>query len=210
MNMDSKNNLREKLKESTREAILEAAVSIIIGKSGDVRMEDIAEKAGVAIGTLYNYFDNRQVLIDTIIEKRRNMADSYIRQSLEQTEGQNVCARLENLFQTVFSFLSKHRSVTHHALKLKELNVSKNGNKTLMHVLTAHVEEILGTALERNEISAEYKDIYPIVISGFLSAIFAMVEDGQDEKQHAGMARKMAELFINGAAEKEQRISACL
>ena len=59
MNTNSKMNLRDKLKESTREAILEAAVSVIISNKNDMRMEDVAEKAGVAIVTVYNYFGNR-------------------------------------------------------------------------------------------------------------------------------------------------------
>lgn len=203
MNIDSKSNLREKLKESTREAILEAAVAIIISKSGDIRMEDIAEKAGVAIGTLYNYFENRQKLIETIIEKRRNMADSYIRHSLDQTEGLHICARLENLFLTLFNFLERHRSVTHHSLQLKEIHESKTGKKSLMSVLNDYTLEMLQTALKRGEIRSEHMDIYPLVISAYLKAIFTKVEEDHDPVQNPDLAKRLAELFYYGAFDTE-------
>ncbi|MDZ4181737.1 MAG: TetR/AcrR family transcriptional regulator, partial [Candidatus Cloacimonadaceae bacterium] len=176
---------------------------IIISKSGDIRMEDIAEKAGVAIGTLYNYFDNRQKLIDTIIEKRRNMADSYIRHSLDQTEGLHICARMENLFLTLFNFLERHRSVTHHSLQLKEIHESKTGKKSLMSLLNDYAQDMLQSALERGEIRSEHMDIYPLVISAYLKSIFAKVEEQHDTRQNPDLARRLAELFYYGACDTE-------
>jgi AcrR family transcriptional regulator len=205
MNMDSKNNLRDKLKESTREAILAAAVAVIISDTGEIRMEDIAEKAGVAIGTIYNYFDNRQTLIDTIIERRRTMAETNIRRVLEQTEGQHICARLENLFQTLVSFLERHKTVTHHALQIKETNANKNGKKSLMGMLNDYVLEMLQTALERKEIRPEYMDVYPLVILGYLRGIFAQVDAGVEDGYKPGFAQKLAELFLSGAGESAEK-----
>lgn len=201
MNMNSKTNLRDKLKESTREAILEAAVTLLISNTAEFRMENIAERAGVAIGTLYNYFENRQVLIDTIITKRRTTAEANIRVSLEQTVGLHISARLENLFQTLLNFLERHKTVTHHTLQLKEVSVNNPGQKSMMNILNEYVLEMLQTALERNEIRSEYMDIYPLVISSYLRGIFTKVEEGKDEVIQRDLARKMAELFLLGASD---------
>jgi AcrR family transcriptional regulator len=205
MNIDSKTNLRDKLKETTREAILEAAVAVIISGSGEIRMEDIAEKAGVAIGTLYNYFDNRQMLIDTIIERRRNTADSYIRKSLEQTKDQHISTRLENLFQTLFNFLERHRTVTHHSLQLKETNTTNSGRRSLMDMLNDYVREMLQSALERKEIRPEYMEIYPMVISGYLRGFLTNTDDGKETGFSPGLSRKLAEMFLAGAGNSEQK-----
>jgi AcrR family transcriptional regulator len=205
MNIDSKPNLREKLKETTREAILAAAVALIINDPGEVRMEAIAEKAGVAIGTLYNYFENRQVLIDTIIDKRRSTADVHIRQSLEQTQGMHISARLENLFQTLLSFLERHKTVTHHSLQLKETNPAGNGKKSLMGMLNDYVLDMLNTALERGEIRPEYMDVYQFAISGFLIGIFTKVDEETEATRETDFVRKLAELFMLGAGQNTQK-----
>ncbi|HOZ00777.1 MAG TPA: TetR/AcrR family transcriptional regulator [Candidatus Syntrophosphaera sp.] len=202
MNTNSKMNLRDKLKESTREAILEAAVSVIISNENDMRMEDVAEKAGVAIGTLYNYFGNRQLLIDTIIEKRRKMAEDHIRQSLAQTAGQDVAARLEKLFQTLQGFLARHRTVTHHALQAKEADANSPGQKSLTAMLNEHVSDILQEAVQREEIRPEDMDLYPLVISGYLKGIFALADDSLETGSRPDFAKRLAELFLNGAARR--------
>lgn len=203
MNMNSKNNLRDKLKESTREAILQAAVEIIISNPGELRMEDIANRAGVAIGTLYNYFENRQMLIDTIIEKRRSAAETFVRQSMEKTEGMDIIARLENLFETLFSFLEKHKTVTHHSLQVKETSDSKSGSRSFMAILSDYSRDIIQTALQRKEIRQEYSDIYQIVVSGYLRSIFQKAEDNERLERVEDIARKMAELFVHGAGKFE-------
>ena len=64
-------NLRDRLRESTRDAILDAAASAFnTGGAGAVRMEDIAAGAGIAVGTLYNYFRDRQTLVASVLRSR--------------------------------------------------------------------------------------------------------------------------------------------
>lgn len=69
--MKSAISLRERVRESTRDAILDAAAnSFNAGGAGAVRMEDIASGAGIAVGTLYNYFSDRQALVASLLQSR--------------------------------------------------------------------------------------------------------------------------------------------
>ncbi len=69
--MKSAVTMRERVRESTRDAILDAAAkSFNAGGAGAVRMEDIAAGAGIAVGTLYNYFHDRQALIASLLQSR--------------------------------------------------------------------------------------------------------------------------------------------
>src|SRR5262245_46891880 len=60
----AKEAAREEARGAYREAIL-AAAERVFSKSGfyATRMADIAKEAGVAVGTLYNYFDSREVIL---------------------------------------------------------------------------------------------------------------------------------------------------
>jgi len=63
--------LRDKFRAATREAILEAAAGLLTAEGGaHVRMEDIAATAGIAVGTLYNYFRDRTALVSALLESR--------------------------------------------------------------------------------------------------------------------------------------------
>lgn len=68
---DSKVSLRTRFRTATREAILDAAADLL-GAEGaaQTRMEDIASRAGVAVGTVYNYFKDRTALVSALLETR--------------------------------------------------------------------------------------------------------------------------------------------
>ncbi|MCB5262397.1 MAG: TetR/AcrR family transcriptional regulator [Candidatus Cloacimonetes bacterium] len=199
MNKTSKNQLRTRLKESTREAILEAAAAVILKTKTDIRMEDIAAEAGVAIGTLYNYFTSRQELMDTITQKRRSAAEAYIRQSQADTEGMQISSRLRHLFQTLFKFLEKHRAVTHHSLTFKLSQDDASGQPPLIAIVNEYVLDLLQTALQHQEIRPEYMDIYPLVISAYIKEIFAIVAEQEEGDKMPDYSTRLVELFMKGA-----------
>jgi AcrR family transcriptional regulator len=65
-------NLRGRLKAATRTAILDAAAASFAGRdAAHVRMEDIAARAGIAVGTLYNYFEDRAALVAELLDQRK-------------------------------------------------------------------------------------------------------------------------------------------
>jgi AcrR family transcriptional regulator len=68
---DSRLTLRARLRTATREAILDAAAELLGGDgTAQTRMEDIAAKAGVAVGTVYNHFEDRTALVSALLETR--------------------------------------------------------------------------------------------------------------------------------------------
>ncbi|MGC4083519.1 MAG: TetR/AcrR family transcriptional regulator [Vicinamibacterales bacterium] len=74
---DSRVSLRSRFRTATREAILQAAAELLGADDGaQTRMEDIAARAGIAVGTLYNYFEDRKALVSTLLESRtRSLLD---------------------------------------------------------------------------------------------------------------------------------------
>src|SRR5881397_3742183 len=77
MNPDSKHTnrvqpLRERLREETTRAISEAAEQEFARKGvREARVEEIAARAGVSVGTVYNYFKDREGLLAGLLEVRR-------------------------------------------------------------------------------------------------------------------------------------------
>jgi AcrR family transcriptional regulator len=73
LNLDSHpvSRLRERLREETATVIL-AAAEEAIGEAGlhSTRMEQIAARAGVSVGTLYNHFQDRSTLVHALFESR--------------------------------------------------------------------------------------------------------------------------------------------
>src|SRR5262245_24506053 len=62
---------RATMRDSVRSSILDAASDVFV-RSGfhRTRMTAIARAAGVAVGTLYNYFDSKEAIFDQIMATR--------------------------------------------------------------------------------------------------------------------------------------------
>lgn len=85
MNLDSNpvSRLRERLREETSAAIL-AAAEEAIGQDGlhATRMEQIAARAGVSVGTLYNHFKDRSALVQALFESRASRLSELLAEAL--------------------------------------------------------------------------------------------------------------------------------
>jgi AcrR family transcriptional regulator len=53
-----------------RDRLLTAAAELFTDRGVDVPLEDVARRAGVSIGTLYNHFPNRGALLDAVLPER--------------------------------------------------------------------------------------------------------------------------------------------
>ena len=90
--------LRERLKEATRDAILEAAEEAFARDGVQAaRMETIAKAAGVAVGTLYNHFEDRTALLDALMRARRADLIRRLDEALEACEGMKVNVEIKNM-----------------------------------------------------------------------------------------------------------------
>ncbi len=71
---------RDRVRTATRDALLTAAEQVFAERGTDgARIEDIASRAGVAVGTLYNYFSDARDMLHALIDER----------------GQNLIAQLD-------------------------------------------------------------------------------------------------------------------
>jgi AcrR family transcriptional regulator len=53
-----------------RETVLEAATALFADRGQDVGMDEIADRAGLAVGTLYRHFADKRALVTAIVGRR--------------------------------------------------------------------------------------------------------------------------------------------
>lgn len=102
---------QKELKEkSVQKAIFEATIKLIAEKGGDgLTMQDIAAAAGIATGTLYNYFKNKEELL-YFIDRQLH--------AIILAEGQTIVAsaksageKLKELIVEILDFCKEYHSV---------------------------------------------------------------------------------------------------
>ncbi len=105
----SRRELREKTREVYREAILVAAERVFArhGFAGS-RMADIAEAAGVATGTLYNYFRSKDEVFTSLVALLGQAFVDRGRAALEPFT--DPVERLEALVRFTFEYIEEHEA----------------------------------------------------------------------------------------------------
>lgn len=94
--------------QAAQEAIYEATLKVISSRRSDpLKMQDIAETAGIATGTLYNYFKNKVELLTFVDNKLRDEILDRIEQVAAST--QPADAKLRSVVSEIFGFCQTHR-----------------------------------------------------------------------------------------------------
>jgi AcrR family transcriptional regulator len=101
--------LKERMRQATRAAILDAAEHVYVRHGFEAgRMEQIAESAGVSVGTLYNYFADRKSLVGSLLEDRRAELLRRVDEALASAPDRPV-ERLRALARSALDHVEAHR-----------------------------------------------------------------------------------------------------
>lgn len=98
--------MRTETRAAYREAILDAATRVF-GRMGfqDAKMADIAAEAGVAAGTVYNYFKNKEEVFRSILDRTQEL----VFQRIMAHQGiVDPVERMRASLRTALSFLEEH------------------------------------------------------------------------------------------------------
>jgi AcrR family transcriptional regulator len=102
----TRRSAREESRAVYRQAIVEAAMRIF-GKTGfhETKITDIATEAGVATGTLYNYFSSKEEIFQSILDDGRVRLSEAL---VVQVSIEDPIARLREVLRMMFEFLEEH------------------------------------------------------------------------------------------------------
>lgn len=97
------------MKEEARAAILDAAEQVLVEQGlHAARMDDIASRVGVSVGTLYNYFEDRQQLLEALRDVRGHELLALLDAELERSQGTPYRARLHGFLRCILEHSRTH------------------------------------------------------------------------------------------------------
>jgi AcrR family transcriptional regulator len=137
--------LKARMREVAAEAIIDA-VEAVLDEHGleGTSIAAIAERAGVAVGTLYNYFPDRDAMIAALYRARRAEIGPRIAAAAKEDVAATFEVRLRLYVRAVLDAFDTRRRFVRVAIALDPLGrriADKEPN--LMAQFTSHVEVIL-------------------------------------------------------------------
>jgi AcrR family transcriptional regulator len=187
--------MRRTVRETVRVAILDAAEQLI-AKHGlhDAALVQIARRAGVAVGTLYNYFTDRDALIRALFESRRATFRPRLLAAINAGKELAFEPRLRSFVRGVFDAFESHRSFLKLAIENEHL---KPSHSTTPQDLLAGARALVAAGVRDGVIAAEKAELLPLVITATIKSI--AVHRIQAGGELAGDADAIVEILLDGA-----------
>lgn len=83
---------------ATTEAIQQATIQVLLAEGvGRLTTTRVAERAGVSVGTLYQYFPHKQALLFGIVERQFDLIEGAMRVACDQLHGCDLAVIAEGL-----------------------------------------------------------------------------------------------------------------
>jgi len=186
--------VRETMRETVRVAILDAAEELI-AKHGlhDAALVQIAKRAGVAVGTLYNYFNDRDDLIRGLFEARRKTLLPQLLAAIKAGAELPFEPRLRRFMRELLAAYESHRSFLKVAIENEHL---KPRGSTTAQDLLAGVRDIIAAGVREGAIAADKAELLPLVITGAIKAV--IVQRLQTGGELTGDADAIVAILLDG------------
>jgi AcrR family transcriptional regulator len=198
--------LRARLKEETQRAILQAAEAVF-GESGlsGARMEDIASRAGVSVGTLYNHFEDRDTLLSELITSRRHDLAERLDSVLAASFHHSFAAQLEEFLAAVLRHFEAHKAFLAILLESEHARaaspVAPRGGRPNAALLEVYrrVEELTARGQRSHALRLDGAELFPSFLMGMLKGTLARELYAPSQVPLADRAPAMVLFFLQGA-----------
>jgi AcrR family transcriptional regulator len=202
MNMDSSFRLRDKLRATTHKVILDSAERVFERGIAKARMEDIAAEAGVAVGTLYNHFADRQALLNAVIEARRTELSAAIEAAVTGTKEEPFPNRLESFILATLELIERHRAFFFAAWQWEEGGLHSPLRHSMLKELYAHAETLAREGMAAGCLLEKDAEFCSIAIVGLIRGVTGAMAVGEIKLPLQQLCAGLVRCFLEGAARK--------
>jgi AcrR family transcriptional regulator len=200
-----KKPLRQRIRETTVEAIMEAAEEVFADQGlHAAHMGDIATRAGVAVGTLYNHFEDREALLAGLLDARRAELLARIDRGLKETVDRPFREQLRVFLANLLEHKEAHRKFFQILLQ-GEIgryqatfpSACHKPSATIQEVL-ARIERLVKQAVRAKQIRPEAAELAPLLFMGMARAVGIRDIFTARTTDIATESKQLIDLFLDG------------
>jgi AcrR family transcriptional regulator len=204
---EAKIKLREQFRSATRDALLAAAAEVFERKgAGNVRIEDVAAAAGVAVGTVYNYFADRAELVDAVMEARIRglLADLDAVLSREGGSTPDEFPRtLKRFVEAISLHLDTNKALFTALIEVRQQHgIDAKGmqrREAKVGQMLARAETLMASGIRARVLAKDDPAIYAALLVGMIRGLTHSALSKRNERMSSHVD-KVVTLFLKGAA----------
>lgn len=187
-----------RLREETARAISTAAEQVFADRGvNQARMEEIAARAGVSVGTVYNHFEDRQALLAELVESRRKELAQRLDKALDASTQKPFEGQLRQFVLTVLEHFEHHRPFCSIMLESDQAQLTQPS--PAMREIRARAETLVRRGLQKKALRTVYADLLPMMLWGAVKAVLVHDLRNPGALPVADRAAAAVDFFLNGA-----------
>jgi AcrR family transcriptional regulator len=200
-------SLRDRIRETTAQAIMDAAEDVFADEGlHAARMGDIAARAGVAVGTVYNHFQDREALLAGLVAARRSELLAQLDAAARAPGDRPFLERLRALLVVMLTHAQSHRKFFHIMLQAEVGRYQQTFPSACslpgdtMREVFARVDRLMKHGVREGELRQDIADLLPVVFLGMVRALAIRAVVLRSETDFVGEADRLLGFFLRGAA----------
>jgi len=177
--------------------ILEAAEEQLAERGfHDARMEDVAARAGVSVGTIYNHVGGRDALLSELMETRRRELIARVDEALERSHALAFDEQVAVFVHAVFHHFERHLPLFR-VMVQEEMQPHHERKRTVLASLVERATALVERGVEAGELPAVDTELLAVLLVGMLRGVFFQALHGGGDV--SGRADEVADFFVAGA-----------
>lgn len=198
--------LRERHRSATIETVLAAAEQVFADQGlHAAHMGEIAARAGVSVGTLYNHFKDREAVLAGLLEARRAEMISQLDQAMRGAAGRPALERLRVMVETMLLHKSRHRKFLQILLQ-GEIGRYENTFPSAcrmpgatLHEIHSRIDKVVRQAVKDGALRGGTEATAPMFLMGMVRSL--AIRDAMREEQGDPLAdaSELFDFFLKGA-----------
>ena len=201
---------RVRQKIATTNAVLDAAERVIAARGvAGTAMQDVAETAGVAVGTLYNYFGDRVGLLRALVTRHREALAVAVASAMSPEAGFEASA--VDFAAAVFELFDTRRDFVKAALDselwralLSEPYLPAPNGARVRHQLEARCAELVAQGISEGLLSSEENaELLGVFLSGGVRGVLLQRAVREQNPPPRRDAERVVNLFLRGAMPRD-------
>lgn len=197
--------LRERLRREVATAIANAAEEVFAAEGlHAAHVEQIARRAGVAVGTLYNYYKDRDALLAALMRTRREELFAEFDAAQKAVQGGTIREQLHAFARTKVQFLAAHRTYFR-ILFEGELTRTQSTYPTAtleyersLRGFFDRVEALIQRGVDSGELRTENADLDGWLLGGMIRSL-SVREFRENRRCEARDIDHLVDVFLKGA-----------
>lgn len=197
--------LRARFRDQTGDIIL-AAAERVFGEHGldSASMNEIAKRAGVAVGTLYNHFKDRDALLEALLTQRRVELVACLDTGAAGVADKHFRAQLEAMLLGLFAHFDAHRAFF--LILLQDRPRGQASGAATVSIPRSTLEEVYVRFAKLVELGVKEKtlrvagsQLFPALLMGIVRSVATREVYTDTPSNLANRVPQLMEFFLRGA-----------